>query len=264
MIRIASPFVCAMSTSPARWFGRSADASVGLVFASLARDERLAGAVPGQVVRNESSGPPWIVVDHSVESVVAAGWPGKLWEVEVLEAAPEQPREGAGYTRAVAVRVRRELPVSVLFGAHGEDVVRVIAKAASVEEDEARKLASRSGEAAREAYSRAWNAWLAKVAPASYHRGAEHPDTLAVSAGGTRSPIGAGFLVLSAVFTARAVAGDAAFETGEEGESCLTDPWGSAMDGLLGAAMALGAPELVGGPDRRVLLDAWEHSFGRE
>ncbi|HEU4451506.1 MAG TPA: hypothetical protein VFR81_00560 [Longimicrobium sp.] len=237
-----------------------------LVFASLARDERLAGAVPGQVVRNESSGPPWIVVDHSVESVVAAGWPGKLWEVELLEAAPEQPREGAGYTRAVAVRVRRELPVSVLFGAHGEDVVRVIAKAASIEDEEVRELASRSGQAARDAYSRAWNAWLAKVEPASFHRGADHLDTLAISAGGTRSPIGAGFLVLSGVFTtrARAVAGESAFETDEEGESCLAGPWGSAMDGLLGAAMALGAPELVAGPDRRILLDAWEHSFGRE
>jgi hypothetical protein len=254
-----------MLTSLSRLFGREVTHGTGLVFASLAGDERLAGAVPGQVIRNDGSGPPWIVVDHSIDSVVAARWPGKLWEVEVLEAAPEQPREGAGYTRAVAVRVLRELPVSVLFGDHGEEVLRVITKAASIDAGEVEALAARSGEAARKAYSHAWNAWLEKVEPGSYHRGADHSDTLAVHAAGTRSPIGAGFLVLCAVFgdRARDVGGERAFTTDAEGETCITGPWGSARDALLDAAMALGAPELTSGADRRILLEAWEGCFGR-
>lgn len=249
-----------------RFLGTAEDAGArGFVFASLARDERIARAAPGEVVRNETSGPPWIVVDHAIQSVIAAGWPGKLWEVEILEAASDQPRGDAGYARAVAVRVVRELPGAILFGEHGGDVLRVIDRAASIDAAEATALGGRSTALAREAYSRAWNAWLAKVEPGSVHRGGDHSDTLAVFAGGKRSPIGVGFTVLRDVLTRRAreVAGDAAFTTGEDGEVCLTGPWASASEALLHAAMAFGAPELIPDADRRALLEAWEHCFGR-
>lgn len=237
----------------------------GFVFAaSFARDGEVASASPGQEIRNETAGPPWIVVAHALASVLGAGWPGRLWEVEVLEAAADQPREGAGYTRAVAVKVLREVPVSVLFGERGEDVLRVIDRAASVTADEATALAARTTEAAGGAYSRAWNAWLARVEPASVHRGGDHADTLAVFAGGLRSPIGIGPTVLHDVLARRArdVAGGAAYEVDDEGEKHLTGPWAGALAALLHAAMALGAPELVSDADRRMLLDAWEHGFG--
>lgn len=88
----------------------------------------------------------------------------------------------------------------------------------------------------------------------------------AVFAGGTRSPMHGGFLVLSAVFDERVreVAGGAAFETDEDDEPCLRVPWSSAKDALLDAAMALDAPAPATGADRRILLAAWEDCSGRE
>lgn len=257
-----------MSRFLSRIFGAGAKGGIrGFVFASLARDDEMVHAEPGRIVRNATAGRPWIVVARGIESVLGAGWPGRLWEVEVLEAASDQPREGAGYTRAVAVRVVRELPPSILFGEHGDDVLRVIEKAAVLEPDEAVELGARSAGAAREAYARAWEAWLAKVEPGNFHRGSDHGDTLAVFAGGTRSPIGIGLTVLHDVLTRRAreVAGEAAFTTDEEeGEMYLSSPWSEASGPLLQAAMAFGAPELVSDPDRRAMLDAWERCFGRE
>lgn len=231
----------------------------GFVFASLADAGEWARAVPGQVIRNPSSAPPWIVVDHSIQSVVAARWPGRLWEVEILQKAPDQPRVGAGYTRAVAVRVGQERPVSILFGPRGDGVLRVVERASSVRLSEVAELAARWSPDAREAYSRAWNRWIARVDPRSIHRGADHGNTLAVFAGGTRSPIGIGFTVLHDVFARRAreLAGDDAFVTDDEGDVCLADPWAKAANVLLHAAMALGAPDLVPEPDRAALLGAW-------
>jgi hypothetical protein len=162
------------------------------------------------------------------------------------------------------VRVLHQIPVATLFGPHGDDVLRVIGKARSIDVDDAVALGARSTPLAREAYSRAWNAWLAKVEPGSIHLGTVHDDTLAVHAGGTRSPIGGGFTVLHSVLRDRArdVAGDAAFITDEDDETCLAEPWSTASSALLHAAMAFGAPELVSAADRHLLLEAWDHCFG--
>ncbi|HEX8829963.1 MAG TPA: hypothetical protein VF705_02300, partial [Longimicrobium sp.] len=203
---------------------------------------------------------PWIVVAHTTANVLGARWPGRLWEVDILEAAADQPREGAAYTRAVAVRIGGEVPVSVLFGPHGNDVLRVVEAASSLGTSEAMELARRWSPEAQAVYSRAWNTWLTRVEPGSTHRGADHGSTLAVFAGGTRSPIGIGFTLLYDVFwrRARELAGDEAFETDDEGEVCFTEPWGKAADVLLHAAMAVGAPELLSSEDRAALIRAWK------
>jgi hypothetical protein len=238
-------------------------AASGFSYVPLSEDGPMARAVPGAIVRTPGAGPPWIVVDHSIQSVVVARWPGRLWEAEVVETAPEQPREGAGYTRALAVRIGRELPVAMLFGPHGEDVVRVIEAAASIEVAQAAELAARSSAPAREAFSRAWRGWLAKVAPDSIHLDSDHTSTLAVHAAGTRSPIGAGFTVLDTVLMERAhtLVGDAAFIADDDGELFPAEPWDGALQALLDAAMALGAPALASDADRAILIEAWEHCF---
>jgi hypothetical protein len=233
----------AMPSFISRLLGRRADAKPvrGLVFASASGDAAWADAAPGRVIRGAAAGPPWIVVCHGIQHVLGAGWPGRLWEVEILEAAADQPLEGAGYTRAVAVRVLRELPVAMMFGAHGDDVLRVIARAASLEPGEAAALASRTTAAAREAYSRAWNAWLTLMKPDSIHLGTDHANTLAVPSAGTDSPIGHGFMIIYQALNLRArdVAGDAAFEVDGEGEVLFAPPWSGASWALLDAAMAL-------------------------
>jgi hypothetical protein len=246
-----------------RIFGSGVSAS-GFAYVPLSEDGPMAGAAPGHIVRNPGAGPPWIVVDHSIRSVVVARWPGKLWEVEIVRAASEQPVAAAGYTRAVAVRIVRGHPPGILFGRHGEHVVRVLEAAASIDLDQAVELGTRSTAAARDAYSRAWRRWIAKVDPGSIHLDSDHTYTLAVHAAGTLSPIGGGFTVMYTVLMerAQALAGDAAFVTGEDGEQSFANPWDGALQSFLHAAMALGAPELLSEADRAVLLEAWNHCFG--
>jgi hypothetical protein len=233
----------------------------GFTFVSLAEGGEWARAVPGQVIRNPSPAPPWIVVALTLDKVLGAGWPGRLWEVEILEEAPEQPREGSGYTRAVAVRIRDEVPVATLFP-NGRDVLRVIERAASLRAENVSELALHAPDEAAKAYSRAWNTWLANVDAGSIHNGSDHRDTLAVFAGRKSSPVGIAFALLYQVLSRRAreIAGDAAFEENDEGERWFTGPWAGALQALLCAVMALGAPELTSEADRELLLRAWNET----
>jgi len=215
-------------------------------------------ATAGAIVRTGGSGPPWIVVDHAVESVVAAHWPGRLWQVEILKAGRERPRAEASYTRALSVRVIGEAPVSLLFGPHGDLVCRVIEKASVVTLEEVSRLPAARHPLARRAYSCAWSRWLGRGDAES---GEEHADTLAAPSDGTnsRSPIGSGFTVLYAVLTnrARELAGDAAFVLDDEGDPVFAPDWQAAADAFLHAAMAFGAPDLASS-DAHVLIAAWE------
>lgn len=216
----------------------------------------------GAIIRNADGGPPWMVVDHSIESVVVAKWPGRLWRVEVLEAAAEQPFPGSHYTRAVSVKVIGEHPVSKLFGPNGQLVCRVIEAAGALTIEDVTLLAKTGHPEARRVYSRVWSRWLGRPAAEGDE---SHADALAApgNAGG-RSPIGCGFTVLHSVLTrhARTLAGDAAFVMDDEGDPVFTPLWASATDAFLHAALALGAPELITLTDREILTAAWAKRYG--
>jgi hypothetical protein len=208
------------------------------------------------------------VVDHSVESIIVARWPGRLWRVQVLDLASEADmkaagagnlRSDAGYVRAIAVAVVDELPVSGLFGPHGHAVCSVIEAAMGLEVATVELLARARHTDGGQAYSRAWNAWLDVEDHSSPHRGGDHSRTLAITAGRARSPINSGLCVLSTVFNrrARCLAGDTPFVVDDECETALEPMWGRALDAILEAAMALGAPELVNSTDHEVLTAAW-------
>ena len=218
----------------------------------------------GSTIRNPNRGAPWIVVDQSIQSIVAAKWPGKLWKVEIVETADEQPNSTAKYIRAVAVRVLEEEPISQLFGAHGVAVCKVIEKARVLELNDIRTLGRSTNSTTREAYSRAWSNWLAQLDPSSTHRGEDISGTLAISGKDKRSPIGVGFSVLYSALAerARALVGNAAFVTDDEGEQSFAPDWANALDALLGAAMAYGAPELMSSADRDSLTSAWVNTLG--
>ncbi len=218
----------------------------------------------GSTVRNPDKRPPWIVVNHSLQSVIVAKWPGKLWKVEIIATAAEQPNATAQYTRAVAVRVLEELPVTELFGPHGASVSNVIEKTRTLELNDVQALGKSASSPMRDAYSRAWSNWLAQIEPNSAHRNEDHGGTLAISGEHPRSPIGVGFSVLYSVLAdrARKVTGDAAFITNDEGEQYFAPEWDAAFSALLGAAMAYGAPELVTSVDRATLSFAWIGTFG--
>lgn len=223
-------------------------------------------ATAGATIANADGGPPWIVVDHSLDSVIVARWPGRLWRVEILRAATEQPVASANYTRAVSVRVIEEHPVATLFGPHGQSVVDVIEKAMTVSIEDVASLREATHPDARRAYSRAWSRWLGQPDSGS-DPNEDHADTLAVSGGQKeRSPIGPGFTVLHSVLAgrARSLAGDAAFVVDEEGDQSFAPAWAAATEAFLHAAMAYGAPEVASPADADALTTAWVRLYGRK
>jgi hypothetical protein len=243
----------------------------GYVYAPLENPGAMAGAAPGVCVRNADRGPPWIVVDHGLQSVIVSKWPGRLWRVEIIDRVSDADLRSAGqsplradapYTRAVAVDVLEEAPVAALFGAHGAAVCEVIAAAGEVDLDGARRLAAARPREAADAYSRAWATWLAREDLRSRDRIVPE-GTLAVPTGRSRSPIESGLgVVYGQLFRrARAVCGDAA-TVSDEDDTWLAEPWNGAAAALLDAALAFGAPDVIDDADREILTRAWRDVLG--
>lgn len=232
----------------------------GYVYAPDADPGLLARAAPGTVIFKTDRSPPWIVVDHSIESAIIARWPGRLYRVVVLDAEGiEQASAHANYTRAVAVQVCEEVPASRLFGDRGEAASAVISFAARLELTTARLLADFRHPLANQAYSRAWDKWLGKSGEGLAREESRLRGTLEAGPGPSRSPINCGLtLTYRAVWDrADAMQGPAAFVEDEEGERTLAPFWDSAATALLHAATALGAPSIMTEEDAVTLTLAW-------
>ncbi|MFJ5547627.1 hypothetical protein [Streptomyces sp. NPDC093225] len=248
----------------------------GFVYVHDEARDLLRGAVAGSRVTLPAFEPPWRVVDHALEGVVVARWPGRLFRAEVvppatdgeraaLARAAENLRPGAGYTRAVSVDLVQELSPAVLFGPHGEAVCRVLRAAGALDEEGAGRLAAARHPAADRAYGGAWDSWLLDQPRGATCRGRAHVRTLAVpGAGPSGSPIGHGFSVLAGAVRAsiRLRGGAGAYTVDEDGERVMADPWAAALGALLDAAMAFGAPHLLDDRSAAVLTTAWNAVFG--
>lgn len=220
----------------------------------------LSEATPGATVRKPDRSPPWIVVDHAIESALIARWPGKMWSVVVLDAdGVEQASASAHYTRAIAVRVIEEVPAAQLFGERGEEVVAVLSFASRLDAATAERLAGLRHPEADQAYSRAFWRWLDRSGGGSAHGPSDLSGTLAAGSGPSRSPLNCGLsLVYRAVWDrAEVVVGPGAFVKDDEGERSLTPVWETAAATLLDAAIALGAPSNVTEEETAILTAAW-------
>jgi hypothetical protein len=236
----------------------------GYVYAPDCQDGPMTGARTGVTIRKSRHGPPWIVVDHDVFSVVVARWPGRLWRVQVIEPAPDEdqplgpPKLPLRYTRAEAVQVEEELPVSFLFGPHGAAVCAIIDAAKTLSVEQAAALSSTRHPKAGQAYSRIWKAWLKDRGSSQADAQDDHEGTLALGAYPPTSPVNSGLAVMANELHRRAVSlcGDAATVTDWE-ETWLARPWSGAQAALLDAALALGAPDFTSTADREILTHAW-------
>ncbi len=247
------------------------------MYAADVKPGPLAGAAIGDRVRTPFPGPPWIVVDHAIETVVVARWPGRLLRVasvppageaerDALDRAAENLRADAGYTRVLAVDVLAELPPWTLFGEHGEAVADVLERASRLNMPDARDLAAARHQEADSAYSRTWQRWLDRQPNGAPYRAGDHSRLLAVpGAGRAGSPVGHGLTLTWTCVrdAARRCEGTAAFTVDAEGDETLLEPWATAASALLDAAMALGAPDLAGSADAAVLTRAWRVTGGR-
>lgn len=235
---------------------------VGFSYEAQNQPGRLQNAHAGLVIAG-SDGPPWIVVDHEIESTIVARWPGRLWRVQIIKAASEQPNSSARYTRAVSVKVIEELPRSLLFGHHGTDVCRVLESAERLDAKDIGFLIDGVSQSALDAYSKAWNCWLTKQDNSSIHIGENHLGTLAIGGGSRRSPVGCAFTVLHTILRdrARTLVGDDAFLIDEDDTEYFSPIWNSVLNAFLCAAMGAGAPELVTSSEVMTLKSAWQNVY---
>jgi len=251
----------------------------GYVYVS-GSDDVMAPARVGMRVAKKNRLPPYIVVSDSIQSVIVARWPGKLWRVRIVDpvtaederaaqAAPLSP--SAGVLRAFAVDVLAEVPVARLFGDDGDKVCAVLARAAQLDWAQARSFAKARHPDAGKAYSRAWSNWLLSVGVASPFRidfmsvvdtsplrDADFTGVLTTSAH-PGSPVNDGLKVLHRTIRdcAESVEGGRALIMREDGEEGFEPVWLAACYALLEAAMALGAPAVCEAEDRRIMCKAW-------
>ncbi|MCU7821272.1 hypothetical protein [Kitasatospora sp. DSM 101779] len=242
----------------------------------------MAGAEVGRRVAMDSGGPPWLVVVHTLDRVHVTRWPGRLFRVAAVAPADADVRESlrranegfapsAGHSRAHAVDVLAELSPGVLFGPAGEEVARVADAAAALTPAAVGRLAPACTDAGRAAYAAAWDRWLVDQPNPGPYLGSDHAATLLIpGAGRVGSPIGHGFLAVHAAVRASALTrgGAAAFtadrrdedgedEDTEERGTRLAPAWSAAADALLGAAMVLGAPDLLEPAEAALLTAPW-------
>lgn len=220
----------------------------------------------GSLVRLAAAAPPWMVVDQTLASItVGSRWPGELWRVHVKELGDmsglvAQP----GYWRASAIELLQALPLSQLFGPHGDAILTILDAIGQLSRAQVQALADNADAGAPDAYGRAWMRWLQAGGEHRSTQPSEWHGTLAASRRGDkeRSPIHSGFLLIHAQLRkrAQAVDGDDAFELIEDDgdiEQVLAPLWQQACDALLFTAMAQGAPQYVHEADAPVLNRAW-------
>lgn len=243
----------------------------GYVYYGLDEDQRFSAAKKGDDIVNDTKLPPWIVVDHNLNSLIVTKWPGKLFEVEILDQANEKELNKGlvhdiWYTRTAGVRIVQELPTMHLFGMNGAEICRILDSIININESEIAALSACRKEHTRALYSKAWEKWIAKYNKDSYHAEGKHYDTLKLATNNSRhssSPIQQGLSVVASQLTIRAreVVGKAAFKI-ENGEECLVSDWANAMEHLLHAAMANESDGLLTPTEKKELARAFEEIFG--
>ncbi|CAN5198192.1 hypothetical protein BH11PSE2_BH11PSE2_09620 [soil metagenome] len=239
----------------------------GFVFVGPQETGPLTTASLGSLITHATL-PPWIVVDHQISRIIVARWPGRLWRVEVVKAAPagDQPHADAGYTRASAVRIIEAAPVSSLFGDYGEAVCRVIEAARGLDLKQVEQLARTRSPLAGQVYSKAWSTWLGRQGRPMADPSEDMDGVLAIGgSGAARSPINSGLTLIQTITSGRAIEVIGATvmltDPNDPEGAYLDEPWASAASALQDAGMSLGAPDLLEKADQDILLGPWRAVF---
>lgn len=127
----------------------------------------------GRQVRLARLQPPWLVVDQTIATlIVSSGWPGRLWRARVTELGDMSGLvANPGYWRAAAMELLEELPLSVLFGAHGERVVALLEQIQALSRTQAECLAANLDPDAGHAYGQGLAALVRGARAAAVHAG---------------------------------------------------------------------------------------------
>jgi len=196
----------------------------------------------GRPVDRHLAGDEGLVVDEIATGVLV--WPCSLWRVDELE-RPVRLRPGREWVRCRAFTVLEQVPAWLVAGPHGDAVEWVITRARELTSDQVEAIAALPEDDEEQLTRRMWDRWLRD------HRGG--------------SPVGCGLSTLhQAVEAAARRAGPGLFGWDERDEvEVLRDPgWLRAHRAAYGAALALGAPELLPAEQNAVLTRRWTGVFG--
>jgi len=226
----------------------------------------------GNQLRYVNGGPPWLIVNHTLSSIVVSGesWPGRLWRARVIELGDTSTWVWSPlHTQAAAIELVDEMPLSLLFGFHGEAIVPLLDQISALSPERARAFLLNEHAAAPAAYARAWWRWNEGLLHRRWQSidGIGGPLAFPSKHDDQLSPINSGFLAIHDLVwrQARRMEGDAALErhTNDHGETAerLSPKWAATRHAYLYAAMALGAPQFLTRFDRTALVDCWDKVF---
>jgi hypothetical protein len=246
---------------------------LGFWYVSHTDDEPLKQIQAGTKVQNETRKPPWIIVDHTIASITIAHYPGTLWSVEIIDPATEEDFKAAGtsglssratYTRAIAVEVHQELPVSLLFGPQGEAICQILKAIDTLTEAQAEALSRHRHADAEGVYADAWKRWLTHEDARSVYLNQTHANTLGIPGHRHDSPIHKGFYVIHQQVwnQAKKLTQGAALMVDEDGDMMLNSVWSAASSACLQVAMSYGAKDWLSEAERNVLSAAWDAVMG--
>lgn len=177
--------------------------------------------------------------------------------------------DNPGYWRASAIRLLEPLPLAMLFGDYGQDIVILLQQISAVTAEQTEQLQNNLSADADSAWTKAWVLWNSQLAFPRQHR-YDDKDGMTLSAMGRdddeSSPVNGGFHLIAELLELQAKkqeGSDAVIQIIEDGETeeALTPKWRAARKAFLHAAMAFAMREQLSNDEYAALTAAWSSVF---
>ncbi len=242
----------------------------GYVYASKDENELFGNAKVGDAIIKKDKKPPFIVVDHSLDTKIITQWPGKLFKVEVIN--PSRGKrinkglvKDVWYTRTFGVKILEEIEIKELFGDNGRKVEQIINLTRNITEDKVLELSKFEKGMNSELFTKAWRNWIMIYDANHPFVNDDHLDTIKLAPKNHRysSPIKEGLSIISSQFDIRAreLVGDSAFGVDEDGEIYLKPIWAKAVEKILHAGMSYASDNILTESERYKLRAPFKEVF---
>lgn len=234
----------------------------GFVYSADEDNELFKYAKVGDLIIKQDRNPPFIVVDHSLDKTIITRWPGKLYEVEVINQSKEKDLnkglvKNVWYTRTLGVKILKEVPVENIFGPNGHHISRIITWIRNVTEEQVNSFSKYDLESGRNLFTKAWRNWISLTDRDYAYLNDDQYNTLKVFPKNQKysSPIREGLSIMASQFDIRAreLVRESAFGVDEEGEIFLQPKWAKASEILRHAGMSYESDNLLTASEKKIL-----------
>lgn len=245
----------------------------GFVYSSDEENELFKNVKVGDSIIKKDKQPPYIVVDHSLDTKIITQWPGKLYKVEIINQSKEKSInkglvKNVWYTRTLGVKIIKEVPIESLFGANGQKISRIIDLTRNITEQQVNAFSKYNEESNRDLFTKTWKNWIMLTDKENVYLNDDHYNTLEISPKNQRynSPIKDGLSIISSQFDIRAreLVGEIAFGVDEEGERYLQPVWAKASEKLRQAGISYAEDNILTESERNKLRNPVMEVFDLE